>query len=113
VSRRPENTADKVLQHACKLGLESIVLKRKDFVYRSGCSTDGLKFKNPAALAVKREAEEDWGRSLGGPVKIVPFRHPYTASIAFLAISTRCCPPSRCSNTSTRSWGRRAPSNPI
>jgi hypothetical protein len=30
--------------------------------YRSGRSPDWLKFKNPEALAVKREAEEDWGR---------------------------------------------------
>ena len=35
------------------------------------------------------------------------------ASIAFLASSTRCCPPSSCSNTSTRSCGRRAASNPL
>jgi hypothetical protein len=27
----------------------------------SGCSADWLKMKNPAAPAVKREAEEDWG----------------------------------------------------
>jgi hypothetical protein len=29
--------------------------------YRSGRSPDWLKFKNPEALAVKSEAEEDWG----------------------------------------------------
>jgi bifunctional non-homologous end joining protein LigD len=45
------------------MGLEGIVSKRKDSPYRSGRSTDWLKFKNPAALAVKREAEEDWGGS--------------------------------------------------
>jgi len=28
----------------------------------SGCSADWLKMKNPAAPAVTREAEEDWGR---------------------------------------------------
>jgi hypothetical protein len=48
--------------HACKLGLEGIVSKRKDSVYRSGRSPDWLKMKNPAAPAVKREAEEDSGR---------------------------------------------------
>jgi O-methyltransferase domain len=31
-------------------------------LYRSGRSPDWLKFKNPDAPAVKREAEEDWGR---------------------------------------------------
>jgi ATP-dependent DNA ligase len=47
---------------ACKLGLEGIVSKRKDSPYRSGRSADWLKMKNPAAPAVKREAEEDWGK---------------------------------------------------
>jgi ATP-dependent DNA ligase len=49
-----------VFAHACKMGLEGIVSKRKDSAYRSGRSTDWLKMKNPAAPAVKREAEEDW-----------------------------------------------------
>jgi bifunctional non-homologous end joining protein LigD len=48
--------------HACKLGLEGIVSKRKDSRYRSGRSPDWLKMKNPACEAVKREAEEDWGK---------------------------------------------------
>ena len=30
--------------------------------YRSGRSPDWLKFKNPEAPAVKREAEEEWGK---------------------------------------------------
>jgi hypothetical protein len=30
--------------------------------YRSGRSPDWLKMKNPNAPAVKREAEEDWGK---------------------------------------------------
>jgi len=38
------------------------VSKRKDSPYRSGRSPHWLKMKNPAAPAVKREAEEDWGR---------------------------------------------------
>jgi ATP-dependent DNA ligase len=43
-------------------GLEGIVSKRKDSMYRSGRSPDWLKMKNPAARqVVKREAEEDWG----------------------------------------------------
>jgi bifunctional non-homologous end joining protein LigD len=50
-----------VFRHACKLGLEGIVSKRKDSPYRSGRSPDWLKMKNPACAAVKREAEEDWG----------------------------------------------------
>jgi len=50
-----------VFLHACKLGLESIVSKRRDSSYRSGRSPDWIKSKNPNAPAVKREAEEDWG----------------------------------------------------
>ena len=51
-----------VFAHACKLGLEGIVSKRRDSPYRSGRSPDWLKMKNPACAAVKREAEEDWRR---------------------------------------------------
>jgi bifunctional non-homologous end joining protein LigD len=51
-----------VFAHACKMGLEGIVSKRKDSPYRSGRSPDWLKMKNPSAPAVKREEEEDWGR---------------------------------------------------
>ena len=51
-----------VFQHACKMGLEGIVSKRRDSSYRSGRLPDWIKSKNPDAPAVKREAEEDWGR---------------------------------------------------
>jgi ATP-dependent DNA ligase len=51
-----------VFAHACKLGLEGIVSKRKDSAYRSGRSPDWLKMKNPDAPAVTREAEEDWSK---------------------------------------------------
>ena len=57
-----ESDGETVFRHACKLGLEGIVSKRKDSAYRSGRSPDWLKMKNPACAAVKREAEEDWGR---------------------------------------------------
>jgi len=50
-----------VFQHACKLGLEGIVSKRRDSFYSSGRSPHWIKSKNPNAPAVKREAEEDWG----------------------------------------------------
>jgi hypothetical protein len=51
-----------VFAHACKMGLEGIVSKHKTSKYRSGRSPDWLKCKNPACEAVKRDAEEDWGR---------------------------------------------------
>jgi bifunctional non-homologous end joining protein LigD len=57
-----EGDGDIVFRHACKLGLEGIVSKLKDSAYRSGRSPDWLKCKNPACEAVKREAEEDWGK---------------------------------------------------
>jgi bifunctional non-homologous end joining protein LigD len=50
-----------VFAHACKLGLEGIVSKRRDSFYSSGRSPHWIKTKNPGAPAVKREAEEDWG----------------------------------------------------
>jgi bifunctional non-homologous end joining protein LigD len=52
---------DIVFRHACKMGLEGIVLKRLCSRYRSGRTPDWLKFKNPDAPAVRRETEEDWG----------------------------------------------------
>jgi bifunctional non-homologous end joining protein LigD len=60
--RLNEHLESVVFQHACKTGLEGIDSKRLGSRYRSGRSRDWLKFKNPEAPAVKREAEEDWGR---------------------------------------------------
>jgi bifunctional non-homologous end joining protein LigD len=59
-----EGPGNVVFEHACKLGCEGIVSKRLGSKYRPGpgmCS-DWIKVKNPASPAVKREAEEDWGR---------------------------------------------------
>jgi bifunctional non-homologous end joining protein LigD len=50
-----------VFRHACKLGFEGIVSKRLGSPYVCGRSRHLIKSKNPAAPAVKREAEEDWG----------------------------------------------------
>jgi ATP-dependent DNA ligase len=49
-----------VFEHACKLGLEGIVSKRRDSPYSSGRSPHWIKSKNPHAPAVRRELEEDW-----------------------------------------------------
>ena len=54
---KPPRPHDVVFRHACKLGFESIVSKRL-----GSRSPDWLNMKNPAAPAVRREAEEDWGR---------------------------------------------------
>ena len=56
-----DEPGDVVFRHACKLGLEGIVSKCLGSPYRSGRSRHWVKSKNPAAPAVKREAEEDWG----------------------------------------------------
>ena len=56
------NSVQAVSRHACKMGLEGIVSKRLGSRYRSGRTSDWLKFKNPEAPAVRREAEEDRGR---------------------------------------------------
>jgi bifunctional non-homologous end joining protein LigD len=52
-----EGDGPTVFAHACKMGLEGIVSKRKDSAYRSGRSPDWLKSKNPVCDAVRREAE--------------------------------------------------------
>jgi bifunctional non-homologous end joining protein LigD len=54
-----------IFEHACALGCEGIVSKRLGTPYRSGRVNHWLKIKNPAAPAVKREAEEDWGNRRG------------------------------------------------
>jgi bifunctional non-homologous end joining protein LigD len=57
-----DEPGDVVFRHACKMGLEGIVSKRLGSPYRSGRSRHWVKSKNPAAPAVKREAEEEWGK---------------------------------------------------
>jgi ATP-dependent DNA ligase len=57
-----EGDGPTIFAHACKMGLEGIVSKRKDSMYRSGRSPDWLKMKNPTAPAVKREEDEEWGK---------------------------------------------------
>ncbi len=50
-------------KHAWSLGCEGIVSKQLGSFYRSGRADCWLKVKNPVAPAVRREAEEDWGRN--------------------------------------------------
>ena len=56
-----------IFKHACTLGCEGIVSKRLGSPYRSGRVDHWLKIKNPAAPAVKREAEEHWGAKRRAP----------------------------------------------
>ena len=57
-----EEDGASVYRAACQLGCEGIVSKRLGSPYRSGRSPYWVKVKNPNSSAVKREAEEDWGR---------------------------------------------------
>jgi bifunctional non-homologous end joining protein LigD len=60
-----ERDGTTVFAHACKLGLEGIVSKRRGSRYESGRSPHWIKLKNPNSPAVKREAEvnADYGPS--------------------------------------------------
>jgi ATP-dependent DNA ligase len=51
-----------VLPRRNSFSCEGIVSKRLGLPYRAGRSPHWIKVKNPDAPAVKREAEEDWGR---------------------------------------------------
>jgi bifunctional non-homologous end joining protein LigD len=52
---------DVVFKHACALGCEGIVSKRRGSRYVVGRTDVWHKVKNPAAPAVRREREEEWG----------------------------------------------------
>jgi len=56
-----EGDGPTVFAHACKMGLEGIVSKRKDSAYRSGRSPDWLKMKNLGGAG----RETGGGRGLG------------------------------------------------
>jgi bifunctional non-homologous end joining protein LigD len=60
LSQHLDRPGDVVFEHACKLGLEGIVSKRRGSRYESGRSSHWLKTKNPNHAAVLRLLEEDW-----------------------------------------------------
>jgi bifunctional non-homologous end joining protein LigD len=60
LNKHYEGDGATIHKHACRFGCEGIVSKRLGSPYRTGRVDDWLKIKNPAAPAVKREAEEDW-----------------------------------------------------
>jgi len=62
LNKHYEEDGETVFREACRLGCEGIVSKRLGSTYRRGRSPLWLKVKNPNAPAMKREAEEDWGR---------------------------------------------------
>jgi bifunctional non-homologous end joining protein LigD len=54
LSQHMEEGGPAMFQHACAMGLEGIVSKRRDRPYRSGRSHDWVKVKNPDAPAAQR-----------------------------------------------------------
>ena len=60
-NRHYEGDGAIIFKYACTLGCEGIVSKRLGLPYRSGRVDHWLKIKNPAAPAVKREVQEEWG----------------------------------------------------
>lgn len=55
-----EGDGPAIFAHACKLGLEGIVSKRRESRYRSGRCTSWIKIKNPESPAFHRALEGNW-----------------------------------------------------
>jgi bifunctional non-homologous end joining protein LigD len=51
------NDGEAAFRHACAMGLEAIVAKRRNRPHRSGRSPDWVKVKNPEAPAATRVIE--------------------------------------------------------
>jgi bifunctional non-homologous end joining protein LigD len=62
ISEHLHGDGAEIFLHACQLGCEGIVSKRLGSLYSSGRTDHWIKVKNPDAPAVKREAEEEWGK---------------------------------------------------
>jgi hypothetical protein len=75
-----DRPGDVVFEHACMLGLEGIVSKRRGSRYESGRSSHWLKIKNPNHPAVLRllEGPFDYGRKI--QTETLPnFRNPFVS----------------------------------
>jgi hypothetical protein len=57
-----EGDGPTVFAHACKMGLEGIVSKRKDFALPLWPLTRQAQNEELGCTGVKREAEEEWGK---------------------------------------------------
>jgi bifunctional non-homologous end joining protein LigD len=60
ISKHTDEDGALIFRHACKMGLEGIVSKRRSAPYRSGPSRDWIKVKNPDSPAMARHREERW-----------------------------------------------------
>jgi bifunctional non-homologous end joining protein LigD len=59
-SEHLDGDGETIFVHACKMGLEGIVSKRRDFPYRSGRCKSWVKIKNPESPAVMRIQDGSW-----------------------------------------------------
>ena len=59
-SEHLDEDGETIFQHACKMVLEGIVSKRRDFPYRSGRCKSWVKVKNPNSPAVLRIQDGSW-----------------------------------------------------
>ena len=59
-SEHLDGDGETIFKHACKMGLEGIVSKRRDFPYRSGRCKSWVKIKNPDSAAVMRVQDGSW-----------------------------------------------------
>jgi ATP-dependent DNA ligase len=57
LNRALEGDGEVIFRHACSMGLEGIVSKRRDSTYRSGRSKTWLKIKNPNSPAARRPVD--------------------------------------------------------
>jgi bifunctional non-homologous end joining protein LigD len=57
LSEHLDGDGDTIFRHACALGAEGIVAKRRDRPYRSGRCADWVKVRNPNAPAATRIME--------------------------------------------------------
>jgi len=49
-----------MFEHACKLGLEGIVSKRRESAYKAGPTSNWIKIKNPQSPAMNRAKDGGW-----------------------------------------------------
>ena len=59
LSEHVDGDGETIFRHACALGAEGIVAKRRDRPYRSGRCADWIKVRNPSAPAATRIMEWD------------------------------------------------------
>jgi ATP-dependent DNA ligase len=60
LSEHLDGDGESIFQHACKMGLEGIVSKRRDIPYRSGRTKSWMKIKTPNSSAVLRIQAGSW-----------------------------------------------------